>query len=130
MGAKIDACHILHPHKGAVGIGSNHDVPKFLRRLQSSLCANGVGKLLPFRNRFASDLPGGIHVVLVFYGGDNFRDGDAKLGQLVWFDPHLHRVLSRAKDLHIRNAGHARELIDEIDVAVVGEKDSVVGLFR
>ena len=53
---------------------------------------------------------------------DDLRDGDAELRQLVGLDPQAHGVLARAENLHAADARHARELIVEIDVGVVGQE--------
>ena len=39
------------------------------------------------------------------------------------FTQKPHRVLAGAEDLHVANSRHARQLIDQIDVGVVGEKN-------
>ena len=129
MRAEIDPRDIFHAHKRAVWIRSNDNLAEFLRCLQSSLRADRVRKFLSARDRFTPDLSGGIHVVLLLHRTNDVGHGDTELRELVGFYPKPHRVLTRAKHLHVRNSRNARELIDQIDVAVVGEENSVVGSF-
>ena len=76
------------------------------------------------------DLARGIHGVLRLNGADDFRNGDAELRQLVGLHPQAHGVLARAEDLNVADARHARELIVEIDVGVVGQELGVVRAVR
>ena len=61
---------------------------------------------------------------------DDLRHRDAELGQLIGLDPQPHRILAGAEYLHAADARHARELVVEIDVGVVGQKLRVVSAVR
>ena len=49
LSAQLHPCYIVHSDKGAVRIGANDDVAKFLRGQQATLRPNGVGELLAAR---------------------------------------------------------------------------------
>ena len=127
--AEINARDVFHPHKRTVRIRPNDNLAKFLRRLQSSLRAHGISEFLSAWNRFAADLAGGIHRVLLLHCGDDVGHSDAELRELVRLDPQPHSVLASAENLHIANSRHACQWIEEINVAVIGEKGSVVAAF-
>ena len=78
---------------------ANHDLSEFFRRGEPALRAHRVGELLPWWNRFAAHLSGGIDGVLRLDRGDDLGDRDAQLGQLVRLDPQPHGVLARAEHL-------------------------------
>jgi hypothetical protein len=99
-------------------------------RLQSSLRAHRVSELLPARNRLASYLARGIARLFCFCtGADDVGTGDAKLRELIRFDPTSASRIGRRRKPDVSNSRHSRELIDKVDVAVVREKNSVVGAF-
>src|SRR5207248_7048839 len=102
---------------------------KFLRCLQSSLGAHCISEFLSAGNWFAADLAGGIHRVLFLHCGYDVRHSDAELRELVRLDPQAHGILASAENLHIANSRHACQWIEEINVAVIGEKGSVVAAF-
>jgi len=95
---------------------------------QAALRAHGVGEFLPFRHRFAADLAGGIHGVLLLNGVDDVRHGDAHLRQPVRPHPEADGVLAGAEDGDAGDAGHAGHRVVDVDVGVIGQEDAVVGL--
>jgi len=99
---EIDARDVLHPDKRPVRIRPDDDVTEFLRRLQSTLRSHGVSELLSTRNRFASDLPGGIDVVLLLHCGDDVRHSDAKLRELIRLYPKPHCIMAGAENEHFQ----------------------------
>src|SRR4029453_3032426 len=127
--AEINPRDVFDPHKRTVRVRPNDYLAKFLRRLQSSLSAHGISEFLAARNRFAPARSGGILRVLLLHGGDNVRHRDAELRELIRLDPQAHSVLAGAENLHIPYSRHACQWIEEIDVAVIGEKGSVVAAF-
>src|SRR4029078_7417323 len=92
--------HIPHPHEGAVCVCSNNDVAKLLRSAQATLGANGIGKVLTFLHRFASDLARWIYIVLFLNCADDLRHSDTHFGQLIRLHPKPHRVLTRSVYLY------------------------------
>ena len=79
---QLDASDIADADGSAVGRLANHDLSEFFRRRQAALGENRVGKFLALGRRFAARFAGRVHGVLRLNGADDFRDGDAKLGQL------------------------------------------------
>ena len=122
--------HIFQAQNRAVGTGAYDDLPELLFGKQPALCPNRVGEFLALWNRLTTDLPGRINRILRLYGFDNFGNGDAKLGQLVRLDPAAHGILAGSKDRHAGNARYARQLVVQIDVRIVGQKNVVVSPFR
>ena len=78
-------------------------------------------------NRFASDLAGRVDVVLLLHRADDVGNSDSKFGELVRFYPQTHGVLAGTEYLHVGNSGYARQLVDQVNVSVVRQKNSVVG---
>ena len=58
----------------------------------------------PFGDRLAADLAGGVDGVLRLDRGDDLRNGDAELRQLVGLHPEAHGVLAGAENLHAADA--------------------------
>ena len=128
--AQFDAGHVLDPHDGPARRRAEDDLAELLRRFQAALRPHRVGEFLPRRHRLAADLAGGIHGVLRLDGVDDFRDGDAHLRQPVGPDPEADGVLARAENRDAGDARHARHLVVDVDVGVVGQEDAVVGVAR
>ena len=128
--AELDPRDLFQAQQRAVRIGADDDLAELLPARQAAGRADGVGELLAGRRRFAADLSGGIHRVLRAQGVDDVGNRHAELRQLVGLHPEPHRVLARAEDLDVGNAGNARDLVDQIDVRVIGEEDVVVGALR
>src|SRR5437763_486222 len=124
--AEINPRNVLDPHKRTVRVRPNDNLPEFLRCLQSSLGAHGISEFLSTWNWFAADLAGGIHRVLLLHCGDDVRHSDAEFRELVRLDPKAHSVLASAENLHIANSRHACQWIEDINVAVIGEKNAVI----
>ena len=79
------------------------------------------------RSRRAAHLARRIHGVLRLNRGDDLGHRDAELGKLIRLHPQAHGVLARAEHLHVADAGHARQLIVQVDVGIVGQELAVVG---
>ena len=92
--------------------------------------AHRISKLLPFRHRLTADRAGGIHSILGVNGLNDFRNRESKFRQLIRLDPNAHRVLARAENRNARDPLHACELVVQINVRVIGEKDVVVAALR
>ena len=105
----------------AVRIGSENDVSKFFGLHQSTLRADGIGELLALRNRLATNLASGVHVVLSLDCFNHIRCCDAELGEFVGINPYPQRILA-AKNLYTRHAFYASQLVLKIDDGVIGEK--------
>ena len=119
--------HVLQAQDGAVGLGADDDLVELLRRRQASRGAHVVGELLPLRNGLAADLAGGIDLVLRLDGVGDVGHRDAQAGQPVRIHPNAHGIRPGAEDLHLSNAGDARQRVLQIDGGVVGQEDVVVG---
>ena len=127
LGAELNAGDILQVQNGAIRVGAQNNVAEVLGADEAALGADGVGEFLSVGNGLAADLASGVDGVLGLQGLGDLRDGDAELGELVGLDPHAQRVLTGAEDLHARDALDSGDLIDQVDVGVVGEEDAVVG---
>ena len=127
---ELHAGHVLHAHQGAVRLGPHDDVLELLDAGQAALRAHRVGELLALRRRLAADLAGRVHRVLCLERADDLVRGDVELPQGVGIDPEPDGVLARAEDLHLADAGDARQRVVEVHVGVVAEKQRVVGALR
>ena len=130
LGAEFDARDVAYPHHRAVWIGAYDDGTEFLRRLQPALGADGVSEFLPARYRLGADRAGRIDGVLRVDRVDDLGNRDVEFGQLVRIDPQAHGVLAGTEDGDAGDALDPGELIVEVDVGVVGEKDVVIGVVR
>ena len=125
--AQLDAGHILHAHGAAIGCFPDYDLSELFRRSQTTLGQDRISEFLFRGRRLAASLSGRVYCVLGLDGADYFRDGDAKLCQLVGLHPEAHRVLTRPKDLDLADARRTREWIAKVDVGIVSKKTRVVG---
>ena len=126
LGAELDPCHITDPNGAAILLLAEHDVAKLCRRDQLSFCDRHITEFLARRNGLAAGLPDRIDRVLLLNRADDVRDGYVKSRKLIGFNPDTNRVLARAKDLHIGNAGNPCELIIQVDHRVVCQKRRIV----
>ena len=127
---ELHAGHVLHPHQGAVGLGPHDDVLELLDARQAPLRAHRVGELLALRHRLAADLAGRVHGVLRLQRAHDLAHRDVELPEGVGIDPEPDGVLARAEDLHLADAGDARQRVVEVHVGVVAEEQRVVGALR
>ena len=80
---------------------------------------------MAFGNRFATDLTGGVHLVLGVHGLNNLGNRDVQCGEAVGLHPDAHRVLARTENAHAADAWDAGERVVEVDVGVVRQKGRV-----
>ena len=95
--------------------------------MQPALRSDRVGKLLSAGNRFAADLAGRVHRILLLNRRNNVGNRDPKFRQLVRLDPESHRVLACSENLDVADPWQASQWIVKVDIGVIGEKLCVVG---
>ena len=125
--AQFHSRHVADAHNPGLGSFANDDLLELLRRREAALRAHRVSERLSFGNRFAAHLSGGVDGVLRLDGGDNLRNGDLQLRQLVGLHPEAHGVLAGAEHLNRADALHASQLVIQVDVGVVGQEPGVIG---
>ena len=128
--AQLDSSDVAHPDRSSIGRLPHHDLAKFFRRRKTALRKNRIGEFLSFGGRLAARLARRVHGVLRLNSADDFRDGDAKFGQLIGLYPQPHRVLAGAEYLNIADARRAQNRIREIDVRIVRQELGVVSSMR
>ena len=74
--------------------------------------------------------PAGLTVFCCLDGVHDLRHGDVQLGELVRLHPQAHGVLPGAEHHDARDPGHARQLVVQVDVGVVGQEGRVVAPAR
>ena len=104
LGTQFDSSHIADPHDSAVGRLAHHDLSEFFRRHKTALRQNRVREFLALGGGLAPRLSRRVHGVLRLNSADDFRDGNAELGQLVGLHPQPHRVLAGAEHLNVADA--------------------------
>ncbi len=120
--AEFHARDVAQPHdRAAGGIGAHDDVGEFLRVGQP---AGRVDLHLERRARGRRRLPDlagrDLHVLLVDRVLDVER-GQAEVGELVRVEPDAHGIAALAENLHVADAGQALQLIDDLQIGVVGQ---------
>ena len=124
--AELDARDVAQPDRRAGRrIGADDDVGEFV----------GIGKPaggvdLKFerrsgRRRRLADLAGGDLDVLLGDGALDVDRGHAEVGELVGVEPDAHRIAPLAEDLDVADAGQALQLIDDLQVGVVRQRDLI-----
>src|SRR6202030_2499724 len=103
-GAELDAGDVAQVEHRAVRIRSHRNPAKLLRRLQSSLRADGVRELLSGRHRLGADLAGWVDRALLLDRAHELGDGKPELGQAIGLDPDPHRVVAGAEEAHLADA--------------------------
>src|SRR5262249_33840498 len=89
-----------------------------------------VGNSRPRRHRVRADLAGGVGGALSLDRVDHVVGRDLKLGERIRAQPHAHRILAGAEDLHLPDTLHAGHRIVDVDVGVVADEQLVVGALR
>ena len=125
--AQFHSGHVATPDHARLRSFADDDLLELLRRSKAALRADGVGERLSLWNRFAADLSRGIDSVLRLERGDNLRDGNLELRQLVGPHPQAHGILSGAEDLNRADSLHARQRIGQVDIGVVRQEPVVMG---
>src|SRR5690606_26111262 len=110
--------------------GLDDDVAEFLRRAQAALRVDvelevHVGR----RRRGADDAGGGLHVLLADRVGD-VACGKRMLGRLLRIDPHAHRIVARAEDLHLPDTFDTGEAVLDVQRRIVAQIGDVVAVRR
>ena len=77
---KFDAGHIFDANDSTTGAFAHNNLAELFGRREAAARAHGVRKFLPFGNRFAANLTGGIHGVLRLDGADDFGNGNGEFG--------------------------------------------------
>ena len=78
------------------------------------------------RRLAAGDGAGRVDGVLALDRLDDLADRDVELRELVKLDPVPDRILAGPEDGRARDPGHARQLVEYVDVGVVREEGAVV----
>ena len=129
MGAEFNARDVLQTHHRAVVVFANDDVAEFFFGYEPALRGDGIGEFLAVRGRRAAHETGGIGGVLRIDGADDIIDRQVEFCQLVRLDPEAHGILAGTEDIDVGNALQLGDLIDEIDVGVIGKEGGGVRAF-
>ena len=136
LAAQLNARHIAQAHRAAIRVGAHDDLFKLARLRHAPACGDGVDQFLPFSRGTAGLAYGGrlpdlarseLGVLLV----DRTREvgsGEFELCQPVRLDPHPHRVILRAENLHVGGARHTLQAIEHIERDVVRDEQTVVAV--
>ncbi len=125
---QLDAGHVAQGGHRAVGRALEDDVAEFLLGLQAPLRIDGQLQVRARQRRRAADHAGRHLHVLVADGAHHFIGGQAALGHLVRVEPHAHRVVARAEQLHLAHAVDARQAVLDVEHRVVAQVRHVVAV--
>jgi len=127
LGAEIDPAHILDLDLRAIRVGADDDFRELFRVFEQALRADVELAFLACGRGFRTDRARRrLRVLLLDRIGHVIRR-HAQHRELFGIEPDAHRVILRGEVLHIAHAGHALDLIDEVDVGIVAEKHAVIG---
>ena len=118
---------VLEPYQRTVTVRADDDVAELLRGHQPSLRSDGVGGLLSGGCGRAANLPGRVYRRFAPDRILEVGDGQLQFGKNVGSDPDPHRIVGGTEDLHLADAGNARELVREVDRDVVRKKGLIPG---
>ena len=124
--AEFDARDVAQPHhRAAGGIGADDDVGKFLRVGEPPRGVDLQFERRPGRGRRLADLAGGDLNVLLGDGVLDVDRGHAEIGELVRVEPDAHRIAALAEDLDVADARQPLQLIDDLQIGVVGQRHRI-----
>ncbi len=129
-GAEFDAGQVAEMDELAVRTGLDDDGGEFLLGGEATL---GVDEQLGVdrgARGLLADATGGDLDVLLANGGDDVGGGQALGRDLVWVEPHAHRVVTGTKKLDLADAGQAGDRVLHLDRRVVADVDLVVAVVR
>ena len=124
--AELDPGDIAHAQQRAVGIGAQHDVAELLRRRQPALRLDVQLELLVVADRARADAADrGLHV-LRLDRADHVGRRQLQIVEALGVEPDAHRIVERAEDVRLPDAGHARQHVDDVDHRVIGDEQRVL----
>ena len=123
--AELEPGDVLQPQHARRARGAHHDLAELLGLDQAALRGDGVDDVLARRRRLGADAAGGVLRVLRAQRGGDVRGGDAEARHLLRVEPDAHRVVARAEDGDVGDAGQALELVDDVERGVVREEQRV-----
>src|SRR5690606_23318831 len=107
--AHFDAGDVPEACDLAFRSGLDDDVAEFFGSVQAALRIDVELEVhIVRRRRGADDAGGGLHVLLAD-GIADIAGGKTVLCRLLWVDPHAHRIVSGAEDLHLADTLDAGE---------------------
>ena len=109
--AELDARDVAYAQRTAGSVGAQHDIAEVGRVLEPPACVHRVSQRLPRRRRLGADPAGGVLIVLRLDRLRHVGGGHPELRHSGWIEPDAHRVVARAEDGHVGDAGNALELV-------------------
>ena len=125
-GAELKARDIAEAKHRAVGIGPDDDIGEFLHRGEAALGLDIELQLLIVGDRAGADAADRGLDILRLDRADDVAGGEIEPGQPVGAHPGAHRVILRAPNGRVADAGRAFDLIEQIDGHVIGEEQRIV----
>ncbi len=119
---QLDTGDIFDAREASIGAGLDDDFAELLGIDEPPLGVDGVLKRgRARRERRAADNAGGDLHVLLLHRFDEIAGGEASRGQLLGIQPEAHRIIARAEDEDIADAGQAREFILDLEGGVIAQ---------
>src|SRR5262249_10744079 len=109
------------------GEGPYDNVFELLRTEEASLRLHGSRVRLAWGGGLGANLPRRVYRVLRVYGVDDLVYRDIEIAERIRVHPVPHGVLSNPEDDHLAYTGNASHGVVDVHVAVVGEKERIVG---
>ena len=130
MRAEIDARDVFDAQQRTVRIRADDNPAELFGIDQTSLSTNRVRHLRSRHRRIAADLAGRIDGILLIQSIRQICNREPQFRKDLGFDPNAHRVIGCSEEQHLARAGDAQELIVDVDVGVVGQKQRIVSTIR
>ena len=124
--AELYARHVGKANVSAVRSRAQNDVAELRGVGELRQGVDRVGMLLAIRLGRGSDAAGRDLGVLLVERVDDVADVEALLLELLRVQPDAHRILPLAEDADLRDAGRAGQVIDDVELGVVAQKQRVV----
>jgi len=123
---ELDAGNIANAHERPVGVGAHHDGAELLRARQPALALDVKLELLIGQRRLRADASNrGLDVLRLQRVGD-VAWNQAVAGEAIGVEPHLHAVIGGRKQRDVADAGHALELVDNVDGRIIAEEELII----
>ena len=126
--AELDPADVLDPHDAAVGPHLDDDVLELVGLPEAPLhLQRDLEGVVVVDRRLAERAPCHLHVLRP-QGVEHLLRGEPACGDPLGIEPDAHGILAHAEQEHVGDTVKPHQLVADVEQAVVGDVDLVVGL--